>query len=212
MKNDMKLIMESFRTNVLQENTTGGRATVGDFRVAMTLVGNPEAAKIVAKNAEKYMELYEKVNKAKPKRTYLKRGLILVGLFAAAAPFLVPLFTGTVVAASLGASVSIAGLATAGTQFIGELIEALQDKKLQSKDQIRPIMKALGIDQDLLAIIEDDLEDEFFKDVIAPELKGYLETKPHTALLPDLTSDFQQYLNSQTQLQQSTTSQVSPKT
>jgi hypothetical protein len=211
MKNDMKLIMESFRTNVLHENTTGGRATVGDFRVAMAVMNDPEAAKLVANDAEKYMELYKKVNKVKVERTNLKRGLIFVSLLAAAAPFL-PALTGAAVATGFATSVSLSGLAIAGTQFIGELIEALQDKKLQSKDEIRPIMKALGIDQDLLAIIENDLEDKFFKEKIAPELKNYLETKPATELLPDFTLEFQQYLNTQTKLQNSTASQVSPKT
>jgi hypothetical protein len=211
MKNDMKLIMESFRTNVLHENTTGGRATVGDFRVAIAVIGDPETAKLVANNAEKYMELYKNVNKVKVERTNLKRGLIFVSLLAAAAPFL-PAIGGAAIATGLATSVSLGGLAVAGTQFIGELIEALQDKKLQSKEEIRPIMKALGIDQDLLAIIEDDLEDQFFKEKIAPELKNYLETKPDTELLPDFTSEFQQYLNTQTKLKNSRASQVSPKT
>ena len=211
MKNDMKLIMESWKSSVLFENTTGGRATVGDFRVAIAVMNDPKTAELVANNAEKYMKLYKDVNKVKVERTNLKRGLIFVGLLAAAAPFL-PVITGAAIATGLATSVSLGGLAVAGTQFIGELIEALQDKKLQSKEEIRPIMKALGIDQHLLAIIEDDLEDEFFKDVIAPELKNYLETKSHTEVLPDLTSEFQQYLNTQTKLQNSTASQVSPKT
>ena len=209
MKNDMKLIMESWRSQILLENTTGARATVGDFRVAIAVMNDPEAAKLVATNAEKYMELYEKVNQVKPTRSNLKKGLALMGLLSAAVPFLPFL---PAIATGLAAGVSIGSLAIAGTQFIGELVEALQDKKLQSKDEIRPIMKALGIDQDLLAIVEDDLEDQFFKNVIAPELKGYLETKPHDTPLPNLTLEFHQFLNTQTKLKDSGASQVASKT
>ena len=205
----MKLIMESWRSQILLENTTGARATVGDFRVAMAVMRDPEAAKEIATNAEKYMELYEKVNQVKPTRKGLRAGLMVLSLFAASVPLLPFL---PVIAGSLATGVSIASLALAGTQFIGELVEALQDKKLQSKEEIRPIMKALGIDQDLLAIIENDLEDQFFKNVIAPQLQGYLKDKPHDEVLPNLTLEFQQFLNNQTKLKDSVASQVSPKT
>ena len=214
MKNDMKLIMEDWRSkSLLMETNSPG--TVGDFRVAMYAASDPNINIDDIKNdAEKYMKLYEKVNGVRPTRNKLKVGLGILGLIAGGLALAPLAGTSAAIAATIGTSAGLASLASAGVQFIADLIDTSQEKKIQNKDSIRKIMAALGIDSRLLAAIEDSLEDDFFKDVIAPELENYFKG-PHDAPIPNLTVKFQEYLNTNTKSPLSKTdaaSKVAPKT
>jgi len=194
MKNDMKLIMESWRsqTLLLEGNPP---ATVGDFRVALLAATDPDVDLNKAKsNAEEYVKLYNKVNGVKPTRDKLKLGMAALGVLAAGIA-LAPVSLPVGVAAAVGTATAAAGFGSAFSTFVGDLIEKTQDKKIQDKDSIRVIMDALGIDSKLLATIENDIEDKFFQDVIQPKLEDYFNKAAPNDPLPNLTSAFQQYLN-----------------
>lgn len=187
MKNDMKLIMESWRsqTLLLEGNPP---ATVGDFRVALLAATDPDVDLEKAKsNAEEYVALYNKVNGVKPTRDKLKNGMGVLGVLAAAFSIIAPP-AGAAIAAG-------AGLASAAASWYADFVEKTQEKKIQDKESIRVIMDALGIDSKLLATIENDIEDKFFQDVIQPKLEDYFKRASPTDVLPNLTTAFQQYLN-----------------
>ena len=194
MKNDMKLIMESWRSQTLLLEGSPP-ATVGDFRVALLAASDPDVdLKKAQSNAEEYVRLYNQVNGVKPTRDKLKLGMNVLGVLGAAVA-LVPVTLPASVAAAAGTVAAAAGFGSAFSTFIGDLIEKTQDKKIQDKDSIRVIMDALGIDSKLLATIENDIEDKFFQDVIQPKLEDYFSRAAPNDPLPNLTSAFQQYLN-----------------
>ena len=194
MKNDMKLIMESWRTQALLLERTAP-ATVGDFRVALLAASDPDVDLNKAKsNAEEYVKLYNKVNGIRPARDKLKLGMAALGVLAAGIAF-APVSLPASVAAAVGTATAAAGFGSAFSAFVGELIEKTQEKEIQDKDSIRVIMDALGIDSKLLATIENDIEDKFFQDVIQPKLEDYFNRAAPNDPLPNLTAAFQQYLN-----------------
>ena len=194
MKNDMKLIMESWRSQSLLLERTAP-ATVGDFRLALLAASDPDVdLKKAQSNAEEYVRLYNQVNGIKPQREKLKTGMNVLGVLGAAVA-LAPVALPASVAAAAGTVAAAAGFGAAFSTFVGDLIEKTQDKKIQNKESIRLIMDALGIDSKLLATIEDDIEDKFFQDVIQPKLENYFNSASPTDPLPNLTAAFQGYLN-----------------
>ena len=187
MKNDMKLIMEGWRSQSLLLERTAP-ATVGDFRLALLAATDPAVdLKVAQSNAEEYVRLYNQVNGVKPKREKLKTGMSILGVIGAAFGIVAP---------PAGAAI-VAGTAfgSAVAAYYADFIEKTQDKKIQNKESIRVIMDALGIDSKLLATIEDDIEDKFFQDVIQPKLESYFNSASPTDPLPNLTAAFQSYLN-----------------
>jgi hypothetical protein len=201
MKNDMKLIMESWRSSI-QEQAGSPPATVGEFKTALYASSDPELYNKIKNDTKAYIELYEKVNKAKPTREKLKTGLQIVGVIGALAAFVVP--------PAGAALVATAGVASAAAGWFADLFEKSQDEALKNKPNMRDIMQVLGIDIQLLKTIEDDIEDAFFMDKLKPDLERWFTTADHDEPLPNFTSMFQRFLNksSKSPLHSSTTSKI----
>lgn len=205
MKNNMSLIMESWRTSI-QEQAGSRPTTVGEFRTALVANSDPALLKKIKEDAQAYIELYEKVNKAKPAREKLKTGLQIVGIIGALSAFVVPPAGATLV--------GLAALGSAAAGWFADLFEKSQDEALKNKPKMREIMQVLGIDIQLLKTIEDDVEDAFFMKKVKPDLERWFTTADHNEPLPNFTSMFQRFINKSpdSPLQSSTTSKITTTT
>ena len=141
MSNDMKLIMESWRSNVLREEIDDcGEATVGDV-----------------------MRYYEIITGAKSKKDakdkMIDAGLeltgwmtSLLGLIGEPDAFMLSIGAG---AGPYGAIAGIVGAA---------ITVAVRSKRTTSKQRVDNILKSLCIDPKLIDILDDDIEEEFIND------------------------------------------------
>ena len=189
MKSDMKLIMESWRARTLLE-TSQTPTTVGEFKTAW--LAATSQSKITAKDEEEYIKLYQKVNKARPSRQNIKNGMALISvLTTATAMFAAPPAAPALVVkgAALSATLSTAAI------WIAELLENREEKKLENKKVTRIILSILGIDEKLLATIENDVEDDFYMKKVQPDFQRWINTADPDEPMPNYGVMFRRFLN-----------------
>ena len=172
----MKLIMESWRTNVLNERIDAcGEATVGDVIDVFQALQQ-------GKDAQAKKEKIEDL------------GGELVGWGLALAGFIGELGLGGAIAGAaagpLGAAAGIIGAVVVGA------VRAKRGKK-GTKERMDMILKTLCIDPKLVDILDDDIEEDFIKDPsFASRLKDVEElakTNPD-APMPNFNEELTAYI------------------
>jgi hypothetical protein len=225
MKNDMKLIMESWRSNVLLENlpdcptnTVKVRELVaGTVYTAMTDEEKEEFRKLAggdlssilgqAQNAGERAEI-EKASESKLWVKVAKIGLLFSSFITAigiAIPTLPIVGAGALgigmVGAAGGATAAGYGAAAAAAipaiaEVLGGVLASKNEEKLVGSDAIQKYLKLFCIDITLLRMLEDSLQNNFVKESgLMAEIETFLNGDQE-AELPDLNKTLLNWLNS----------------
>ena len=205
---DMKLIMESWRKNVLTEQALPDCATnnvpMFTLLIAMGLWNHLDDEKKAIKIARKKLDQIG----AEKSSGILKTILAVTGLVAAGVSVVAP----PAAPAALAAKGAIAGAASAAAAYTAEWMEKSRDKKVrQGNAAAKKIFRLFCIDDETLDLIADKYESAYIHTSgVMEQIEKFVERSlsDHTLQFPDLTKHLVNWINTQTPYKDSDASEM----
>ena len=232
MSNEMKLIMENWRKEVLKEQLQDcplNKVTIKDivFGVAIAGLDDGQRKKIeqlimtqgsdnVFKSIKKKLPDMEREKASVDKKSdYLKYGSLVIGagtLIGVAIPAM-PLLGAAALAGGGGAGIAAAaagaGMMAAVSETLAGALMGKKEKEVFDNDDAKGLLGLFCIDMKLLALLDNKIQAQFISEQdIGQAIQNFLTTSPIETELPDLNHYLLNWINSKNL----TRTKVEPKT
>ena len=221
MSNEMKLIMESWRKEILKEQQLQdcplNEVTIKDIILGTAIAGLSDeqrkkienlvntngADNVFQKIKQKIPDIEQEKSNVERLGTILKVGGLVIGagtLMGIAMPAM-PLLGAAALAGGGGAGVAAAaagaGLTGAIAETVAESLMGKKEKEVFDNDDAKALLGLFCIDMKLLALLENKIQAQFISEQdVGQAIQSFLTTNPVDTELPDLNHYLLSWINS----------------
>ena len=190
MSNDMKLIMESWRKNVIEEQLKD--CEDNNFTIAVYIAAHGAFLGDEDKDIEKAKKVYENMTGTETPRKVINHLNTFISIVATT----IDISSGGLTGGAVSGAANLAAFTTV------ELLEMLANKKIQKgQEKARQILKLFCIDFETLDMIADKYEIAFInKSDIMEKVKNFFlrATSDPSLEFPSLMHELVEFINTQT--------------